>query len=330
MKRVAVLLGMVAAIPSAAWAQTPPPTAPPSSPAPAPDPGSTPPPAPAAPPSPAGAPAPIPSGDPLYTQPPGVQPAGAPAPGPQPPAGAPPAPGAPPPPFEPPPPPGAVYEPPPPPVAKHLAPRMALSVSARLGWFFPFGNAWADGKVVEATPVNYVVLEGVPWTRYASSGPMFELDVGLRVARSYTVFALWERAQTRSGSDNSSFDGEQAGGDSDFWAVGLRANSDPNRIGFVTEVALGYRRARTRFDNGTEYQFIEAPFEARLGLGGEYRTSRLMAFSLLGTIGVGSFGNIERVGERGPPVTDGNDVADGHAWATINLGAHFDLLPTKD
>lgn len=209
---------------------------------------------------------------------------------------------------------------------------MSLWASARLGWFFPFGNAWADGQVVSTPTGSYAALEGEPWTKYASSGPMFELDVGVRIARSYTVFALWERAQTRSGSNDSSYDGEQNGGDSDFWALGLRANSDPNRIGFVTEVAVGYRQARTKFENGTEYQFTEAPFEARLGLGAEYRTSRLMAFSALATIGVGAFGNIDRVSESGrvSPVTDGNDAADGHAWATINIGAHFDLLPTKN
>jgi hypothetical protein len=209
---------------------------------------------------------------------------------------------------------------------------MSLWLSAKLGWFFPFGNAWANGRVVEAMPASYIVLEGEPWTNYARSGPMFELNAGARIARSYTVFALWERAQTRSGSFSSPDTGEQSGGDSDFWALGLRANSDPDRIGFVTEVAVGYRRARTRFESGAEYQFTEAPFEARLGLGLEYRTSRLLSFSLMGTVGVGAFGKVEQVTADGRviSVTDEQDAADGHAWGTLNLGAHFDLLPTKD
>jgi hypothetical protein len=55
--------------------------------------------------------------------------------------------------------------------------------------------------------------------------------------------------------------GKSARGDTDFWGVGARASSDPDRIGFVTELAIGYRRARSKFDNGDEIQFTDAPFE---------------------------------------------------------------------
>jgi hypothetical protein len=210
---------------------------------------------------------------------------------------------------------------------------MSLWLNARAGWLFPFGNAWAKGHVVTPpTGPSYIVLDSEPWTNYAQSGPTFELNAGARIARSYMVFALWERTQTRAGKYVSPRDGEQTGGDTDFWALGLRANSDPDRLGFITEVAIGYRRARTRFENDTEYQFTDAPFEARLGLGAEYRTSRMMSFSLLGTVGVGAFGNIQSVSANGDvrSVTDGNDAADGHAWAAINVGASFDLLPSND
>jgi hypothetical protein len=202
-------------------------------------------------------------------------------------------------------------------------------VGARLGWFFPFGNLWADA--VPQGDGSYL-LDGQPWTDFAASGPLLELNVGVRLARSYTVFALWERAQLRSGSVNDGPDGEQDGGDSDFWAIGLRATSDPNHIGFLTEVAIGYRRARTLFENGAEYQYTEAPLEARLGLGAEFRLNRMITLSPMATIGVGGFGERQRVDAKGrvSPLTSGYDQDDGHAWATLSMGGHFDLLPSAN
>jgi hypothetical protein len=241
------------------------------------------------------------------------------------------APPGPPPPFEPPLPGKAPFEPPPPPEERHLAPRNSLWLGARLGWFVPFGNLWARGVPASDNGRYFYVLDGVPWSDYASSGPMFEIDAGIRLARSYTVFALWERAQTGSGNRENGYDGKQDGGETDFWAIGLRATSNPDRLGFLTEVALGYRRARTFFENGAEYQFTDAPFEARLGLGAEYRLSRLVTFSAMATVGVGGFGLVERVGPRDEltPLSSTFDEGDGHAWATLNIASHFDLMPSR-
>jgi hypothetical protein len=239
------------------------------------------------------------------------------------------APPGPPPPFEPPPPGSAVsYEPPPPPQIRHRAPQSALWLGARLGWFIPFGNVWARAEPVSTSGGPAYVLRGVPWSDYASSGPMFELDVGMRLSRAYTVFGLWERAQLGSGSLDTGVDGEQDGAETDFWAIGLRASSNPDHVGFLTEVAVGYRRARTFFENDVEYQFTDAPFEARLGLGAEWRLSPLASMSALLTIGVGGFGSADRVGPNGTALalTRSLDEGDGHAWATISVGGHFDLI----
>jgi hypothetical protein len=245
------------------------------------------------------------------------------------PGAAPPAPA----PFEPPLPGGTPYEPPPPPKVSHLAPRSSLWLGARLGWFVPFGNLWARG--VPTGPDQgqyYYVLEGTPWSDYASSGPVLELNAGVRLSRSYNAFLLWERAQLGSGENERGPDGAQDGGETDFWAIGLRANSDPDRLGFVTEVAIGYRRARTFFENDVEYQFTDAPFEARLGLGAEYRLSRLTTLSALGAVGVGGFGSAERVDAngRGSSLSGPFDEGDGHGWVTLTVGAHFDLLGSKN
>lgn len=226
-----------------------------------------------------------------------------------------------------------VVEPPPPSPIHHLTPQNSLWLGARLGWFFPFGNLYAKAHPVSDQAGSGYALESVPWRDYASSGPMFELDAGVRLGRSYTVFALWERAQLGTGDAVDTFTGsEQSHADTDFWAIGLRASSNPDHLGFITEVAVGYRRARTVFKNDVEYQFTDAPFEARLGLGAELRLNRMTSLSALATVGVGGFGQLERVqpNNSATPISKSYDQSDGHAWATINVGAHFDLIGSKN
>lgn len=157
---------------------------------------------------------------------------------------------------------------------------------------------------------------------------MLEIDAGVRVSRAYTVFALWERAQLGSGDIGNGIDGAQDGAETDFWALGLRASSNANALGFLTEVAVGYRRARTFFTNGVEYQFTDAPFEARLGLGAELRLNRRASLSSLVTVGVGGFGSAERVTPNGTALslTGSQGASDGHAWVTLSVGGHFDLI----
>ena len=125
-------------------------------------------------------------------------------------------------------------------VPRHVA---QVSVgSARVGWFLPFGNLFARAQPPDA--YGFYGFRRVPWSDYASSGLMLEADAGARIGRNYSVFALWERAQLGSGDAEDNLYGGQSGADSDFWGLGVRASSNPNRIGLVTEIALGYRRAR--------------------------------------------------------------------------------------
>lgn len=227
---------------------------------------------------------------------------------------------------------GPIYEPPPPPEPRHVAPKTALWVGARLGWFIPFGNLYARYGVRR----DYVVYEGVPWSDFASSGAMLELNAGLRLGRSYTLFALWERAQLGSGDveitlADGTAPGAQDGAETDFYGIGLRANSDPNHTGFVTEVALGYRRARTHFEDESELQLTDGILEGRLGVGAEFRISPSFSISPLVTLGVGSFGTIEFKRNSGQKfkLTTPNDESDGHAWATFQVGGHFDLFSSN-
>jgi hypothetical protein len=222
---------------------------------------------------------------------------------------------------------GEVYEPQPPPEPHHIAPRTALWLGARVGLFIPFGSAWARGTEDAAGNLN---LQSVPWRDYVGSGPMFELDAGARLSRNYNVFALWERSQLGSGKgDPAAGVGKSSSGDSDFWGVGIRATSDPDHVGLVTELALGYRRARAKYGD-SEIQFTDAPFEARLGIGAEARVNRFFSLSPMFTVGVGSFGKVQRSG--GGAVQDqmgAFDQDDGHAWASFTLGGSFDLFGSK-
>jgi hypothetical protein len=292
-------------LPTVALAQ---PEAPPAEPEPAPPPPAAAAPAPAEPP---GQPPPQ-----YYVEPSGPPPARtAPAGPPGPPPGA----------VYEPPPPGyypTVYEPPPPPVPKHVAPKYSLWLGARVGWFIPFGDLWASQD-----PVNTNSYEPVSWSEYASSGPMFELDIGARLGRHYNVFFAWERAALGTGSELPDAYGGQKTGETDFYAIGLRVSSDADKVGFLTEINLGYRRFRARWNDGTELHMTEAPLEFRLGLGADIRLGPIFSLSPLVTLGVGSFGAAEWQLPNGDTqdATKSGDQAAGHGWVTFQIGGHFDI-----
>ena len=151
--------------------------------------------------------------------------------------------------------------------------------------------------------------------------------MGARLGRNYNVFLLWERASLGRGSLKPDPRGEQDGGETDFFALALRVSSDPDKIGFLTEIALGARRMKTTWANGDELRLTDAPFEARLGLGADIRISPAFSLSPLLTVGVGSFGEAEFVAADGTsiPATDDYDARTGHGWLTLQLGAHFDI-----
>jgi hypothetical protein len=224
---------------------------------------------------------------------------------------------------------GPVREPPPPPVAHHIAPRTSFWVGLRAGWFVPFGSLWA--RALPPDPDGVVILDPVPWRNYASSGLALEADIGARVARHYTVFALWERAQLGGGNADRDLFGKQTRAESDFWAAAVRASSNANTLGFVTEIAIGYRQARTIFDDGTKLQLTGGAFEGRLGIGAEYRLNKLVTVSPLATIGVGSFSRVRIVTPEGTgyDAAGPRDTSDSHAWFTLTVGGHVDLFGGK-
>jgi hypothetical protein len=230
--------------------------------------------------------------------------------------------------YEPPPPgygygPQAIYEPPPPPKPRHRAPKYAFFAGARIGYFIPFGNLW-----LRENPPNSREYDQVKWSHFASSGPMYEFDIGARLGRAYNLFFLWERSELGAGSESpNAIFGDQVDADSDYYALGLRFSSDPDRVGFLTEIALGARRFRAKWDDGTELQMTEAPLEFRLGLGADIRVSPVFTISPMVTLGLGAFGSAEWVDPDGnkTDATASGDEAAGHGWVTFQIGGHFDL-----
>ena len=223
-----------------------------------------------------------------------------------------------------------MYEPPPPPRPRHIAPKYSFWLGARIGWFVPFGDLWA--QCTTPLPGNDCgSYEGVEFNDYASSGPLFELDIGARLGRNYNLFLLWEHAQLGRGDLDPASDplarGEQDSADTDYYAIALRVSSDPDKVGFLTEIALGARRFRTTWQNGAELQLTQAPFEARLGLGADIRMGPMFTLSPLITLGVGAFGEATHVAPDGTSVeaTTDRDARSGHGWLTLQIGGHFDI-----
>ncbi|MFO0568341.1 MAG: hypothetical protein U0263_21955 [Polyangiaceae bacterium] len=189
----------------------------------------------------------------------------------------------------------------------------------RLGYFVPFGNLWYQYQ----GPNSY---DNVKWSEYASSGPLWELDVGMRFSRNYNVLFTWERASLGAGSAPDAYGGQKSGS-TDYYAIGLRFSSDADRVGFLTEIDLGWRRFRAEWEDGTELQLTEAPLEVRIGLGADIRLAKFFSLSPMVTLGAGTFGKAEWKAPNGTK-TDAlvpNDEYASHGWLTFQLGGHFDI-----
>lgn len=175
------------------------------------------------------------------------------------------------------------------------------------------------------------MLERVPWSDYAGSGVLIEGDVGVRLGRYYTLFGFWERGELGSGDAEADLHGGQDGANTDFWGVGLRASSNANSVGLLTEVAIGYRQAKTQWEDGTELRFTDGVLEGRIGFGADIRIDPMFSISPMLTVGVGAFGEIRRVQPDGSSFSETGlrDEADSHAWLTLGIGGHADLFGSK-
>jgi hypothetical protein len=225
----------------------------------------------------------------------------------------------------------SIYEPPapslaepvPPPEPRHHSPNRSLWLGVRSGWFVPFGDLWGSCAAYDISG-NCVNVQGVRWRGYAQNGALLELDAGVRLSRSYNVFALWERAWLTTGSKRES----HGGGATDFWALGLRASTDADGLGLLTEFAVGWRQAHAETANGETLELADGLFEGRFGIGADIRLSKSFSLSPMLTLGVGEFRSMEFVdseGGRRKAMPEGSEPL-SHGWLTLQLGGHVDLL----
>jgi hypothetical protein len=208
-----------------------------------------------------------------------------------------------------------------------VAPRTSLWVGVRTGWFWPFGSLYAQGVPVGG---DYWERHSVDIRTYATSGPLLELDAGVRLARNYGLFGFWQRVWLGAGNGDSAIGGHgaQQGGDSDFWGAGVRATSDADAVGFVSEFALGYRRARVEFEDGSAIEATHSFPEVRFSLGADIRISRLLSVAPMASFGIGGFSEVKWVDSRRNSIDliGPYGARDSHGWFELQLGGHFDLF----
>jgi hypothetical protein len=228
-----------------------------------------------------------------------------------------------PPPGAPPPPSTVIYEPPLPPEPSNLVPETAFWAGARLSWFVPFGNLWVDAFDSRA---------GLYYRRrlfedYASSGPAFEFDAGVRLARRYTVFALMEHAFVGSGSLDDNAYGGQSRGRTSLYGAAVRFSTEPSSFGLLLELGLGYREFRASWNDGTELSFTGGWLDARIGVGADVRVNKYFSLSPMLVFGGGTFGKAtwSGPGRSGGDALGDRDALGQYGTFSAQLGGHFDI-----
>lgn len=213
---------------------------------------------------------------------------------------------------------------------RSTVPNYSLWLGAGAGWMLPFGDLWGSCAGVDSLG-RCAAMTGVPTHDYVAQGPALELDLGARVSRNYNIYGLWEHSWLGAGSATSANQGQPDHAESDFLALGIRVSTDPEQLGFVLDIAVGSRRMRAVWADGTELQMTDAPFETRLGIGADVRISESWSLSPMLSLGLGSFGKVQWVNpdKSVQSATQPGDVALTHGWVGIQMAAHVDAFGTK-
>ncbi len=211
-----------------------------------------------------------------------------------------------------------------------LVANYSLWLGAGAGWTLPFGNLWGTCSAFDSLG-RCASVTGVPTHNYVAQGPALELDIGARLARNYNLYGLWEHSWLGAGSATSAERGQPQHGDTDFFALGLRVSTDPEQLGFILDIAVGSRRMRAHWADGTELQMTEAPLETRIGIGADVRLSDSWSLSPMLALGLGSFGKVQWVYPDGTvqSATQPGDIALTHGWVGLQMAAHADIFGTK-
>lgn len=140
------------------------------------------------------------------------------------------------------------------------------------------------------------------------------------------MFAIWEHAFLAPGGlDEDSFGGQKYGS-TNFYGVGLRFSSDPDDIGFLVEIALGYRKFTAQWESDAELELSDGFFDARIGLGADIRLSGALSLSPMIKLGSGTFSEATWKTTEGSGSALGQlDESGQYGTLMFEMGAHFDL-----
>jgi hypothetical protein len=220
-----------------------------------------------------------------------------------------------------------IYEPPPPAQPWRRSPWNALFVGVKVGALFPFGMAFAT--------YQYGYYEyGESWNGLAAGGPSLEADVGARLGRQFIVYGFIEHAWMTNGTDSTwryptdptkiPF-GDQLSASTDYTGLGFRWSSNPDRVGILFDVGLGYRWFRERWSSGAE-MFLHGFGEFRLGAGADIRISRAFSVTPLFSVSSGVFSNREwTIPGQGTSEITGS-MTGGHGTLNFTVGGNFDFF----
>ncbi len=215
----------------------------------------------------------------------------------------------------------------------YVAPRTSLWLGLRAGWLFPAGSLWQDGESVGASCCRYF---NRGWDDFASSGPMLEVDLGARLSRHYNIFGMWEWGILGDGDELGDEFGGQTSAQTHFLGVGLRFSSDPNSVGLLVELALGWRRFRATWKNGTELTATDDFFNTRIGIGADIRLNEDLSLTPMLTLGGGVFSEADWTFADGTEAGAFSsflgvpaDEAAQHVPITVQIGLHWDAIASK-
>lgn len=242
-----------------------------------------------------------------------------------------------------PPPPPKHAPPPPPPPSYHDAYPQAVSPPSR-----HFRERWALGVRLNFIQPgeNSNLIKGTHngLRDFVGGGTGLELALGYRVSPSWTPYGFFEYARFKNGTVNNDVDDKVS---SAQVGLGIHANTNPDGLGFLFDIGVGYRWLTVPYGSGQLSSLdggasATGPGKAtyggvtamRLGLGLSLASSKSVRWDLMAQGSFGSFST--RRDSNATCVSGGYGKGEtcetipekdrgAHAFVGVSLGALFDL-----
>lgn len=188
-----------------------------------------------------------------------------------------------------------------------------------------FKDRWALGLRLNFLSPNEetsFVKGGPSMKDTVGAGTGFEASLGYRFGPSWTLYGAYEYGKFRGGR----YAGD--GASSSVLALGMRANTNPDGLGFFFDIGLGYRwftmKNTAGNDATAQYGGVDM---LRLGLGLAIASSSHVNWHLGLTGAAGSFSKLEdsSCSMGGDCKTIPEDRRGSYAFGGLSLGGQFDM-----